>query len=166
MPDAPCCEQVREGTSNPGAERAKGNEATVLLSVHNALEGQLLEKRAESIGCYSFYPSAVLRQCLVRGAHQSSKNCIVKWTSSLIPEGLVRFASVLGALPHPSLWLLVFQKSLLGLLESRLTCSGSSCACQGLWQLLHLAWPQEHQGHLFAHESSLYATKLCRQQGR
>ena len=82
-----------------------------------------------------------------------------------MPDGLVQFASVLGLLPYPSLWLLVFQKSLLGLLESRLTCSGSSCSCQGLWQLLHLAWPQEHQGHLFAHESSLYTTKLCRQQG-
>lgn len=77
--------------------------------------------------------------------------------AALIPGGLVQFVYVLCLLPHPTLCLLVLQRSSLSLLQGRLTWS---CSCQGLWQLLCLTWPP--QGHLFAHESSLYVTQHCK----
>lgn len=102
--------------------------------------------------------------CLVRGVHQCSKkerHCQINVVSHSWWTGAVCFCAGSSAM---SLTLVACFP--LGLLEIRPTCSVSSCACQELWQLLHLAWPQEHQGHPVAHESSLCVTKLCRQQGK
>lgn len=47
VPDVPCCEQGKVGgTSNTRTERTRGNKATVLLSVHDTLQGQFLEKKS------------------------------------------------------------------------------------------------------------------------
>lgn len=102
--------------------------------------------------------------CLVRGVHQCSKKELHRQINAVFHSswtGAVCFCAGSSAM-----WLTLAACFPMGLLESGLTCSVYSCACQGLWQLLPLAWPQEHQGHPFAHESSLCVTKLCRQRGR
>lgn len=106
------------------------------------------------------------QQSPVGRAHQCSKNCIIKQMSSPILNKLVQFASVIGFLSPFGCSCCFPEELSREELSSRATCRGSSSACQGLWQLLRLAWPPAPSGHLSAQESSINMTKLCRQQGR
>lgn len=140
---APCCQQVRRGTGNTGAKRTSGKKCSCPhMMVYKGKEGWIRRLLFLLSPCCDLvcWGSAFLEE-LTSGVRAALSN---EHLLSFLMD-VAQFASVLGLLQRPLLWLLVFQKS-------------SGCA----GEQTHLQWVQKCMPRALAAAAFSLATGASR----